>query len=192
MASPAPGASNLTALLQSAPTAGNATLVRCPPQTLRRLQEFNEAEVITLFTPVVPHPPGTALAKNMDPFEPLGRSFPRKVRHVPYRLDHGMTSTHADFLPTSGAIVIVICSTENVVEHNPHAFQQQLTFAREIAGRIVVNKSLVDVPLILLLVTNGTARQSHEDGVRDFPALVTIDDYSTAALANAVGAMFGQ
>ncbi|KAF2688948.1 hypothetical protein K458DRAFT_414617 [Lentithecium fluviatile CBS 122367] len=192
MAPPVPGASNLTALLQSAPTAGNATLVRCPSQMLARLRQLNDAEVITLFTPFVPHPPGTALAKNMDPFEPLGRSFPRKVRHVPYRLDHGMTEMHIDFLPPSGAIVVVICSTQNVIEHNHHAFEQQLKFCRDVAGRISGNKSLVDAPFILLLVTNGIAKQNHEIDVRDFPALVTIDDYSTAALANAVRAMFGQ
>lgn len=185
-------ASNLTALLQSASTAGNATFVRCPTNALSRLRHLHEAEIITLFTPFVPHPPGTALATNMDPFEPLGRSLPRQVRHVPYRLDHGMTETHTDFLPASGAVVIVICSTENVMSHNPHAFNQQVTFARDAMKRVTENKSLAGVPVVLLLVTNGAAKATHEYGVSDFPALVTLNDYSTAALANAVRVMFGK
>jgi len=190
MGSPLPGASNLTTLLRGAPTAGNATLLRCPSQTLTRLRQLNEAEFVALFTPVVPHPPGSDLASNMDPFEPLGRSFPRKVRHVPYRLDNGMTS-HADYLPSIGAIVVVICSTANVIQHNANAFQQQLTFARDIAVKVIGNKDLTDVPLVLLLITNGAARQTHLNGVQDFPALVTLDDYTTAALSNAVGTIFG-
>lgn len=192
MASPAPGASNLTALLQSAPTAGNATIVRCPATTLSRLRHLNEAEVITLFTPFVPHPPGTALAKNMDPFEPLGRSLPRQTRHIPFRLDHGMTETHADFLPASGAIIVVVCSTENVLRHNPHAFEQQVKFARDVAKKIRDNRALANVPVIMLLVTSESTKAAHEHTLRDFGALIALNDYSTAALANAVRVMFGK
>ncbi|KAF2243439.1 hypothetical protein BU26DRAFT_437131 [Trematosphaeria pertusa] len=192
MASPSPGVSNLTALLQSASTAGGATFVRCPAESLSRLRSLNEAEIITLFTPFVPHPPSTDLAKNMDPFEPLGRSLPRQVRHVPYRLDHGMTQTHTDFLPASGAIIIVICSTENVTMHNPQAFEQQVRFARDVVKKAEENKALPSVPVVLLLVSNGPSKSSHEAAVRDFPALVTANDYTPAALANAVRVMFGK
>ncbi|KAF2640915.1 hypothetical protein P280DRAFT_400013 [Massarina eburnea CBS 473.64] len=192
MPSPAPRASNLTALLQSAPTAGNARLARCSSETSYRLRHLNPAEVITLFTPFVPHPPGTALAKNMDPFEPLGRAFRRQVRHVPYRLDHGMTETHGDFLEASGAIVIVICSAENVVAHNAKAFEQQLSFARAAVAKTTENKSLAGVPVVLLLITNGAAKTGHESSVQDFPTLITLDEYSPAALSNAVQVMFGK
>ncbi|KAF1961179.1 hypothetical protein CC80DRAFT_500487 [Byssothecium circinans] len=191
MPSPASGASNLTALLQNASSAGNAKLVRCPSSTLHRLRHLNPAEIITLFTPFVPHPPSTALAKNMDPFEPLGRAFRRQVRHIPYRLDHGMTETHADFLQTSGAIVIVICSTENVITHNSKAFDQQVNFSRETMAKVKENKSLAGVPVMLLLITNGTAKPNHEHGVLDFPALVTLDEYSPGALSNAVQVILG-
>lgn len=143
-----------------------------------------------MFTPFVPHPPGSSLAKDMDPFEPLGRALPRKVRHVPYRLDRGMTETHADFLPTSGAIVVVICCTQNVLNHNSKAYEQQMRFAQDAMKRVVENRSLANVPVIVLLVSNDTTRQTHEYGLRDFPALVTLNDYSTAALTNAVRVLF--
>lgn len=191
MASPSPGVSNLTALLQSAST-GSATIVRCPAATLHRLRQLNEAEWVTLFTPVVPHPPSTVLAKNMDPFEPLGRAIGRKVRHVPYRLDNGMTETHTDFLPSAGGIVIVICATENVISHNPQAFDQQAKFARDIRGKINENPALAGVPVIVLLITNGSGRQLHEDALKDVPALITCNNYTTSALANAVRVMLGK
>jgi hypothetical protein len=156
-----------------------------------RLRSLNEAEVITLFTPFVPHPPSTTLAKDMDPFEPLGRALPRRVRHVPYRLDHGMTEMHADFLPTSGAVVIVVCVTTNVLQYNSQAFEQQVKFARAIARRTSGNASVTDVPVILLLADNDASGQGYANAMQDFPALVTINDYTTAALTNAVRVLFG-
>lgn len=191
MVSSAPRTSNLTALLQSAPTAGDAKLVRDSAQALIRLRHLNEAEVITLFTPFIPHPPGSPLAKDMDPFEPLGRAIPRQVRHVPYRLDHGMTETHADFLPSSGAIVIVICSPQNVLNHDYGAFERQAKFAQHVTKKITENQSLANVPVVLVLVSNGSARQAHEYGVKDFPTLVMLNDYSVAALTNAARVLFG-
>lgn len=165
-------------------------LVRDSSHAVLRLRHLNEAEVITMFTPFVPHPPGSSLAKDMDPFEPLGRALPRQVRHVPYRLDYGMTETHADFLPASGAIVIVICSSQNVLSHDSRAYERQTRFAQDVMKRVAENPSLNNVPVVLLLISNGTAKQSHEYGLKDFPTLVTLDDYSTAALTNAVCVLF--
>lgn len=165
-------------------------LVRDATQALFRLRNLNEAEVITMFTPIVPHPSGSSLAKDMDPFEPLGRALPRQVRHVPYRLDYGMTETHADFLPASGAIVVVICSSQNVLIHDSRAFERQARFAQDVMKRAEECAFLASVPVILLLVSNGPARQTHEYGIKDFPTLVTLNDYSTAALTNAVRVLF--
>jgi hypothetical protein len=171
--------------------AGQATLVRCPPHTLARLRQLNEAEIITLFTPVVPHSPAASLAKNMDPFEPLGRALPRQVRHVPYRLDAGMTPLHGDFLPSSGTIMVVICATENVLRYDAKAFERQLKFARNMTAKVVADASLNTVPIVLLLVSDSAARGAYEYALSDFPALVTINDYTTPALTEAVHVLFG-
>jgi hypothetical protein len=176
----------------SAPSLGNAKLVRCPEEILHRLRWLNEAEVITLFTPFVPHPPSTTLAKDMDPFEPLGRALPRQVRHVPYRLDSGMTEMHSDFLPASGAVVIVICVTDNVISGNARAFEQQIKFARDIWRKISETRAIARIPVILLLVSSDTAGRAYADAMQEFPALVTINDYTTTALANAVRVLFGK
>jgi hypothetical protein len=192
MTSPASGKSTPTALLHGASSAGDAKLLRCPSATLERLRHLNEAEVITLFTPFVPHPPTTTLAKDMDPFEPLGRALPRQVRHVPYRLDNGMTELHADFLPASGAVVVVICVTANVLHYNAEAFERQLQFARDISKTITQTDTIAGIPIILLLADDDTTGQAYANAMPDFPALVTINDYTTAALANAVRVLFGK
>jgi hypothetical protein len=176
--------------LQRLSSSSNAKLVRCPEGILERLRGLNEAEVITLFTPFVPHSPSTSLMKDMDPFEPLGRALPRQVRHVPYRLDSGMTELHSDFLPASGAVVVVVCVTSNIVNSNPRAFEQQVNFARSIRGNIVEIEAISGVPTILLLVSNGAVAQAYADAMQDFPALVMVDDYTTSALANVVRVLF--
>jgi hypothetical protein len=192
MTSSSSGKSTLTALLHGASLAGDAKLVRCPGETLDRLRCLNEAEIITLFTPVVPHPPSTTLARNMDPFEPLGRALPRQVRHVPYRLDNGMTELHGDFLPASGAVVIAICATANILGYNTRAFDQQLRFARDVSRRVGEVDSIAGIPIILLLVDDDASGQAYASAAHDFPALVTINGYTTAALSDAVRILFGK
>jgi hypothetical protein len=106
-------------------------------------------------------------------------------------MDNGMTETHADFLPTSGAVVIVVCSTENVISYNSRAFEQQMRFARNIAKKVEEGNSPGEAPVVLLLVTDGTASQVHEDELNDFPALITCDSYAPSALQDVVRLIFG-
>lgn len=174
------------------PSAGKVVLTRCPPQTLARLRTLNEAEIITLFTPVVPHSPSTTLVKDMDPFEPLGRALPRPVRHVPFRMDVGMTELHPFFLSASGVVVIVLCATGNVLGHDPDAFDRQLSFARSITRRVEKDTSMISVPVVLLaIVGSGAVQGAYEQAVCDFPALVTLDDYTPSTLQRAVHTIFG-
>lgn len=102
-----------------------------------------------------------------------------------------MTETHIDFLSTSGAVIIVVCSTENVINYNSQAFEQQIKFARNIAKKVEEIKSLDDTPVVLLLITNGAASQIHEDELTDFPALITCDNYTPDALKAIVHLVFG-
>ncbi|ORY17973.1 hypothetical protein BCR34DRAFT_474016 [Clohesyomyces aquaticus] len=188
-----PGVSNLTTLLQSTST-GNAALVRCPSATLDRFRSLNQAEYIILFTPVVPHPPSTELERDMDPFEPLGRALSkrhRRIRHVPYLPSRGITQTHIDFLSSAGAVVVVVCTTENVVAQSAAGYDEQTKFARDITKRVEEDRTLVSVSLLLLLITNGATSQIHEEGMQEFPALITCNNYTPTALEDAARVMFG-
>ncbi|KAJ4345045.1 hypothetical protein N0V95_005987 [Ascochyta clinopodiicola] len=170
---------------------GEAVLVRCPSSALNRLRTLNEAEVITLFTPVVPHSPSTSLARDMDPFEPLGRALPRQVRHVPFRMNLGMTELHPYFLSASGVVMVVVCATENVLGHNPDAFERQLQFARNITAKVEKDTSMATVPFVLLVICGAMKSATLEQAVRDFPALVTMDDYTTPTLERTARLLFG-
>jgi len=172
--------------------AGGAKIVRCPTEIHERLRCLNEAEIITLFTPFVPHPPATALARDMDPFEPLGRALPRRVRHVPYRLDRGMSEMHVDFLRSTGAVMIVMCITSNVISYSARAFEQQLCFARDISKQIARGDGIAGLPVILLLADDNSTSQACANAMKDFQALVVVNDYTTAALTSAVGVLFGK
>jgi hypothetical protein len=109
---------------------------------------------------------------------------------VPYRLDHGMTEMHTDFLPASGAVIIVICVTDNVLSGDAQAFQRQLNFARGVWRKSWESQSVAGVPIVLLLVSSDAAARVYAEAMPDFPALVAINDYTTAALVNVVRVLF--
>lgn len=112
---------------------------------------------------------------------------------MPYRLDRGMTETHADFLPASGAVLIVICATEHIVSGNPQSFEQQVKFARGVLRAMEKDASMMKVPVVLLLMgSSDMAGQMHSKTMQDFPALVTINDYTTATFSDTVGVLFGK
>lgn len=170
------------------------TILRCPDATLQKFRSLNQAEYIILFTPVVPHPAATELSLDMDPFEPLGRSLSRRhsrIRHVPYVPSKGMTSTHVDFLRSAGSVVVVVCSTEQLASQDQYGYNDQTKFAKDVAQRIEQERLLTTVPLILLLITNGQAGQLRQDGVKEFPAVITCADYTPAALEDVARVMFG-
>lgn len=74
---------------------------------------------------------------------------------------------------------------------NPRAFEQQVAFARGVWKQIYEAKSIAGIPAIMLLVSSDAAGRAYADAMADFPALVLINDYTTAALANAVSVLFG-
>lgn len=107
-------------------------------------------------------------------------------------MDLGMTELHPYFLSASGVVVVVICATENVLGHNPEAFERQLKFARSIASKVEKDTSMTSVPVVLLVIVgNGARVAAHEQAVRDFSVLLTVDDYTPTTLEYAVQAVFG-
>lgn len=68
----------------------------------------------TLLSRAIPANPANAAAS--DPFEPLGRALSRshpRIRHVPYTISGGLTSTHITFLNLASAIVLVLCNASS-------------------------------------------------------------------------------
>jgi hypothetical protein len=102
-----------------------------------------------------------------------------------------MTQTHGDFLSSAGAIIIVVCTTGNVIDHNAQAFEHQARFARDVLKKVKESRVLAGVPVLVLLITDGAGRQAHEDGLKDIPALATSNSYSPEALEDTVRLIFG-
>lgn len=68
----------------------------------------------TLLSQAIPANPANAAAS--DPFEPLGRALSRshpRIRHVPYTISGGLTSTHMTFLNLASAVVLVLCNASS-------------------------------------------------------------------------------
>ena len=86
---------------------------------------------------------------------------------------------------------MVVCTTENLASQNQYGYSDQTKFAKDVTQRLEQDKSLADVPLILLLITNGQGSQLRQDGIKDFPAVITCSDYTPAALEDAARVMFG-
>jgi hypothetical protein len=102
-----------------------------------------------------------------------------------------MTELHSDFLPASGAAIIVVCVTDNVLRSNAKAFEQQINFARSIWRKIHETSAIAGIPSILLLSSSDAAGKGYADAMQEFPALVMVNDYTTSALADAVRVLFG-
>ncbi|MCJ1393037.1 hypothetical protein MMC18_005909 [Xylographa bjoerkii] len=83
---------------------------------LSPLVSLQSGSTILLLTPTVP--PLTGLNQQSDPFEPLGRALSRfqpRIRHVPYTLSSGLSSTHLTFLSRVAAVVLVLATTTSVL-----------------------------------------------------------------------------
>lgn len=95
------------ALAQAAYRACITSLTDQPPPLLGDPSEF----IVLLLTPTVQPAPGSPVSVPFDPFEPLGRALERshrRIRHVPYTVSAGVTSTHMVFLDRASAIVLVL------------------------------------------------------------------------------------
>ena len=115
--SPASFSSLRAAHRQLAHDAYRSSIVTLQP-TASPLLSIPESSVILLLTPTVP--PIDTRSQTSDPFEPLGRTISRlypRIRHVPYTLSTGLTSTHVAFLRRTNAVVMMmVCLSSALAE----------------------------------------------------------------------------
>ena len=102
---------------QLAHDAYRSSIVTLQP-TASPLLSIPETSVILLLTPSVPQI--DTRSQTSDPFEPLGRTISRlypRIRHVPYTLSTGLTSTHVAFLRRTNAVVMMmVCLSSALTE----------------------------------------------------------------------------
>jgi hypothetical protein len=122
--------------------------------TVHELRSVDGADLLVLFTPVIP-PPSHINTKDkeevkkheiqeeaMDPFEPLGRAlcdFHKRVRHVPFLSGAGMKEIHRTFLENAGAVLLVLCEpfeseTNTTVTATPPPLESAPTISKRKNG----------------------------------------------------------
>ncbi|KXJ93053.1 hypothetical protein Micbo1qcDRAFT_160966 [Microdochium bolleyi] len=127
---------------------------------------LEQAAHILLLTPVIA-PEELEASPGRDPFEDLGRAIAARragVKHVPFSARNGITSTHADFIRTAGAVIFVVSG--------PPRFGQvdQLELAR------AVRRLSRDKPLVLVVIAcrDGDLAQD----IDDFSVVVRMSELS--------------
>jgi beta-N-acetylhexosaminidase len=109
--------------------------------------------VILLMTPTVP--PLRAHVGPADPFEPLGRALSRhqpRVRHVPYTLSTGLTTTHMAFLERVGAVILVLACPSSALT------EVQLELWAKVENVLVGIEDVSDRKVRRLVISAGDVR----------------------------------
>lgn len=90
---------------------------------------FPSTSILLLLTPTVQSAPSAQTAAPSDPFEPLGRALERshsRIRHVPYTVSAGVTSTHMVFLSRASAVVLVLRNSSSAFTEAQEDFTSQI------------------------------------------------------------------
>ncbi|OCK91239.1 uncharacterized protein K441DRAFT_707275 [Cenococcum geophilum 1.58] len=169
-------------------------IVQHPNSTLANIRSLRSQDVLVLFTPVVPPPPGDATVR-MDPFEPLGHALSKhhkRIRHVPYVPSVGMTETHLAFLQRgqyAGAVVVVVCDHPNATSVKGNGYDYQRAFAQAALDQISSNQDIPDIPTFLVLITGNQAQRGGD--FSEFEGVLQSDSYTPSALQQISNRMFG-
>lgn len=86
---------------------------------------FPSISMLLLLTPTVYSAATAKAASTSDPFEPLGRALSHshsRIRHVPYTISAGLTSTHMAFLNRASAVVLVLCNCSSAFAETQEEF----------------------------------------------------------------------
>lgn len=193
------GSTNLESLLRETSlvdtNSSGTGIVQHPNSTLANIRSLRSEDVLVLFTPVVPPPPGGDATVRMDPFEPLGHALSRhhkRIRHVPYVPSVGMTETHLAFLQHgqyAGAVVVVVCDHPSATSVKGNGYDYQRAFAQAILDQISSNQSIPDIPAFLVLITGNQSQRGGDFG--EFEGVLQSDSYTPSALQQISNHMFG-
>ena len=156
-------------------------IVQRPNSTRAKIGFLQPEDLLILFTPVVPPPPGGDAG--MDPFEPLGHALSKhheRIRHVPYIPSTGITETHLAFLLCAGAVVVVVCDHPNATSVKGNGYDYQRAFAQAALNEISSNQDIPDIPTFLVLITGNQAQGGGD--FSEFKGVLQSNSYTPSAL----------
>lgn len=138
-----PGSLELhAALAQAAYCASITTLTTSPSPLLG----FPPTSILLLLTPTVLNAASPQSTPPSDPFEPLGRALERshsRIRHVPYTVSAGLTSTHMVFLGRASAVVLVLRNSSSAFTEAQEEFTSLLRHVVQQRDAAVPNADMI-------------------------------------------------
>lgn len=158
---------------------GTPKFVRSSGTTLEGLRSLPSKLNLVLFTPAVP-PAGnyddTRAEPRIDPFEPLGRALSehhKRIRHVPYVPNIGITQTHLAFLQCAGAVVVVVCDASSDTAAQQH-FCRSLSSVTTLHGSTEEPATNSTIPTLLVVVSEHPERSPEIDPTLNFGYFDTV------------------
>ncbi|KAH0543377.1 hypothetical protein FGG08_002333 [Glutinoglossum americanum] len=156
------------------------TAVRADKSTMSVFSRLQETDIVLLLTPVVRpiYSPDDTFGP-IDPFECFGRALAsrhKRIRHVPYTLENGITSVHVAFIKRATAVVLVTCNSIR-----PHQSPQ-------IRNAKVVRAACGSKPLVALAACDPCDLLDD----KSFPTYICTYEYTKPALETAASIIFGE
>jgi GNAT superfamily N-acetyltransferase len=156
------------------------TLVHDSFNWLSVIRNLKPTDVIVLLTPVVipvSHEPGDTT----DPFECFGnamRMHHHRIRHAPYTIRNGITSTHVGLIRRATVVVFVMSEA-------PRSGDQPQTHAALVTRKVIRDER----PLLIVLTCKA---QDLEQFFEDFPTIIQSRDYTRPTLEVTASFIFGK
>ncbi|KAH0566402.1 hypothetical protein GP486_000185 [Trichoglossum hirsutum] len=156
------------------------TVVRADRSIMSVFSRLQETDIVLLLTPVVrPICSFHDTSGPIDPFECFGRALAsrhKRIRHVPYTLQSGITSFHVAFIKRATAVVLVTCNSIR-----PHQSPQ-------IRNAKVVQAACGSKPLVALAACDPCDLLDD----KSFPTYICTYEYTKPALETAASIIFGE
>jgi len=158
----------------------SVTVVRADRQKMSVFSCLQQTDIVLLLTPVVrPIYPPDGISGPIDPFECFGQALAsrhKKIRHVPYTLQNGITSVHMAFIKRAAAVILVTCNSVR-----PHQSPQ-------ISNAKVVRAACGSKPLVALAACDPYDLLDD----KSFPTYICTYEYTKPALETAASVIFGE
>ena len=140
-------------LLRHRPQPSACKAMQLSSANLTSLRSLPSSSLILLLTPVLT-PAQSDLSeadtKATDPFESFGREISklhRRLRHVPYVPEIGMTDTHTAFIEQAAAVIVVVCEPADSADQS---LELQQSFADDVLAQQHDLSEDAEVPFVFV------------------------------------------
>lgn len=165
-------------------------VMRYSSHSLAVLRSLTPKSLVLLLSPVL-KPANQKRSRSKygpaDPFEDFGRELSkmhRRLRHVPYVPEVGMTETHTAFIEQAAAVIVVICESADV---SAGRLDHQRSFADAV---YVKGEHFTTVPFVLVRFDDDVATTDFDED--DYENVLHAESLTRTASTKAAQLLFKQ